>query len=603
MSKKKIYIECCGLALLASLTLTSCHDAIDSDVTGRGGEGIRQGDMVLFAAGATTSNEASRAGGITTTPGQTYYMAKGYRFVCRMYYQPHADNNLYGVDDGTDATAWLMVDNNPAITNEGNSLYRRSLYQTPTTTDTYGFDTEATCFYWQNRKPHAFLAWTDLNKASTLTYSPVKYAGGLKFEPADEEYVKRTGENEDQWVTQGYEVYQSSGNTEYTSWDEVTNAATNTTTYPDGLSAEDFTRAEYVYENGRQCRYTTDAATAELVSGSTTERKYGWIQYQIFFDKLAYTGLTSADTITTIKDSEASYLFSTKSNRYLAQAVSNTDGTTTYYATDTYGNVRYDETKDVKTFYFKRLQKLQNAEVITTLPCNVYDLTRKAVKDADGNITSYDIKSMSEQPDICQALTVMAPSGATQTANRVNLYFKHQFSQVQVNLRNSNDGSVKIDASQIKKVELLGVSEKGYVFTTLDENGLVEPTTYEPVNIGNYTDEQLKKNPYGTSFEMFSMTTDRNDYPANYICSFNSLTFGVLQAIRITWEESDTQITHEATLRVSDDALRNLHSGYKYVWNIELRRGTLAIVRTQIVDWLVPDDGSLNYGADGTISN
>ena len=51
---------------------------------------------------------------------------------------------------------------------------------------------------------------------------------------------------------------------------------------------------------------------------------------------------------------------------------------------------------------------------------------------------------------------------------------------------------------------------------------------------------------------------------------------------------------------MKDDQLRNLHSGYKYIWNIELRRGTLAIVRTEIVDWIVPE-GDLEYKTDGTI--
>ena len=51
---------------------------------------------------------------------------------------------------------------------------------------------------------------------------------------------------------------------------------------------------------------------------------------------------------------------------------------------------------------------------------------------------------------------------------------------------------------------------------------------------------------------------------------------------------------------MTDDRLRNLKSGCKYVWNIELRRGTLAIIRTEIVDWIVPD-GELEYNTSGTI--
>ena len=73
-----------------------------------------------------------------------------------------------------------------------------------------------------------------------------------------------------------------------------------------------------------------------------------------------------------------------------------------------------------------------------------------------------------------------------------------------------------------------------------------------------------------------------------------------MQAIRITWNEAKdgTGIEHKATYLITDDKLRNLKSGYKYIWNIELRRGTLAIVRTEIVDWIVPSN-ELEYTTDG----
>ena len=213
---------------------------------------------------------------------------------------------------------------------------------------------------------------------------------------------------------------------------------------------------------------------------------------------------------------------------------------------------------------------------------------------------------MAEQPDICQALTKMAPLSATQNANRVNLYFKHQFSQVQVNLKSSADLSVVIDKSNIQKVELLGVSDTAYVFTEINEDGEVEKTTYKTVDISDYTDEQLLNNQYGTSFEMFDMydaeasEAENWGYPAGYIKSYNAQ----LQAIRITWnEEKDgSGVTHVSTYVVSNEDLKNLKSGYKYIWNIELRRGTLAIIRTEIVDWIVPAS-DLEYESDGTIVN
>ena len=47
--------------------------------------------------------------------------------------------------------------------------------------------------------------------------------------------------------------------------------------------------------------------------------------------------------------------------------------------------------------------------------------------------------------------------------------------------------------------------------------------------------------------------------------------------------------------------LRTLQSGMKYIYDLELRRGTLAVIRTQIMDW--KQDEELVYGTNGTITN
>ena len=88
----------------------------------------------------------------------------------------------------------------------------------------------------------------------------------------------------------------------------------------------------------------------------------------------------------------------------------------------------------------------------------------------------------------------------------------------------------------------------------------------------------------------------------NYLKAYNAIAFRQLQAIRITWKEASTSILHEVTYVVADENLKNLRSGYKYIWNIELRRGTLAIIRTEISDWIVPAS-ELEYKTDGTIDN
>ena len=390
-----------------------------------------QGEMVQFAAGTTSNQVGTRAGeareGTNITPGATYYMPDAHRFVCRMYYIASADTAVkdFDVANGTDITTWMKVSGTM-----GNSLYWNRAYEVPTQYDSYGNDDSATCFYWQNRRPHAFLAWTDLNHATTIVGTDAKGSNGLKFEPADVSL----------------------------------------------------------------------------------------------------------------------------------------------------GEIR----------------------------ANAFNLTRAPRPDSHG--AEQTIERITDQPDICQALTIQSPLGATQSANRVNLYFKHQFSQIQVNIKGSADLSVVLSKDDIQKVELLGITDTAYVFTQINAQGELPTTTYKTVDISQFPDSELQRNPYGTSFEMFDMLdseagADKNwGYPTGYLKAYNAIAFGQLQAIRITWKEASTSILHEATYVVSDENLKNLRSGYKYIWNIELRRGTLAIIRTEISDWIVPAS-ELEYKTDGTIDN
>ena len=584
------------------LSLASCTDDIVENVGGKE-EDAFEGEMICFAAGTTENKVGSRAeeGSNSITPGRTYYMPDSYRFVCRMYYKASTDANAkFDVEGGSDITVWMKVKGD-----NGNSLYWRNNYQTLDESnsglfDTFGNDKEATCLYWQNRMDHAFLAWTDLNKATTNTYSPVKNSGALKFEPADLDYVKHTGIKEEQWVMAGYEVYAVGldKNPEFTTWEDLqsyleadNNYANNIANqYPDGISAEDYNEATYYYMNGKSCKFSKKKASYESVDN--TRRKFGWIQYKIFGTKLTYSVDKPGENIEEIKDSNGTpvYLYDKVNHKYLAKIEYDASNTPSYYQTDEYGNVLYDEENPQYVFYAKRLEENKEQEKLVLLPANAFDLTRNAT-----------FNSISDQPDVCRALTIQKPEGATQNANRVNLYFKHQFSQVQVNIK-SSDASVAIEKENILKVELLGVSEKAYVFTGIDEDGNVEPTTYEPVDISKYSDDHLTNNPYGTSFEMFDMGygNAKYEYPTGYAKAFNAITFGQLYAIRVTWKESETDIVHVSTYRVEDQTLQNLQSGYKYIWNIELRRGTLAIVRTEIVDWIVPI-GDLEYNGDGKI--
>ena len=214
-----------------------------------------------------------------------------------------------------------------------------------------------------------------------------------------------------------------------------------------------------------------------------------------------------------------------------------------------------------------------------------YDLTR-------GNKTT-----MTEQPDPIQAIATACPSGATPEANRVKLFFKHQFSQIQVNLKSSQDGSVAIDDhTLIESVELLGVAETGYVAYCIKPDGTVPATTSAPINLDDPKyDATEKDNPYGSCFSLFVRET-----VPGYLKSFEGIAFGTLQGIRITWKESNDEnaVKHVATYK----GVKNmtLESGKKYIYNIELRRSLIAQVKAEIVSW---DIDQTNYEADGTIDN
>jgi len=383
--------------------------------------------------------------GIDNTSGVPYMPLDG-RFVCTMYYHSAAGDteaSPYDIKDaedgGTSSTTWLRVNNN-----SGNSVYWNMAYNSVAeeNIDELGFDRSATCFYWQNRLPHAFLALADYNKLKTNV-------GAVTKNPEDQGKLKM-----------------------YPNWDK------DFITLPENPTEE---------------------------------------QQAAYDDKLS-------------------------DNRY----------------------------------------------------ANTYDLTR-------GSRTSMD-----QQPDPILALTIMKPAGATQEANRVRLYFRHQFSQIQVNIKGSTDESAAdISADQIDKVELLGISTEGYVCNRLNADGTVGATTAKEVKLDEYSDAQLEENKWGTSFEMFIM----DEAAVGYLKSFNAIAFGQLWAIRITWHEGTTLqpgITHVTTYQVpqtneSNEQLRQLQSSMKYIYDLELRRGTLAVIRTEILDWDQKEE--LVYGTDGTITN
>ena len=216
-----------------------------------------------------------------------------------------------------------------------------------------------------------------------------------------------------------------------------------------------------------------------------------------------------------------------------------------------------------------------------------------------------DMQSVNDQQDPIQAYASVTPSGATPEANRVSLIFNHCFSKVQVNLKPSVNGGLdggRLNYECIDKVELLGVSDTAYVFAPAVPDSLPydiayrEPA-YKQVVTTDYTDAEKEENPYCTSIEMFKAA--ENDVTVGYTSTHDVITFGVIQAIRITWHEKDTPTqTHVVTKAITEQTEKTLKSGYQHIFNLELRRGTLAILNAEIVEW---ETGKTYDNINGTI--
>lgn len=243
------------------------------------------------------------------------------------------------------------------------------------------------------------------------------------------------------------------------------------------------------------------------------------------------------------------------------------------------------------SFIYRIQERITVEKVKQTYYAKQYDLTKG------------DKTEMLQQPDPIQALTLKKPEGATQEANRVKLYFKHQFSQIQVNLKNSEDESdIPVKSEDILSVELLGVTRKGYVYVNLNDDGTVHPTDFEQVNRKTIPEAQWNE-PYGTTFNMFDRTDQltSTEKELGYIKSYEAIAFGRLEGIRIRWKEAgDEGVTHNVIFQIPDEGLKSLQSGYRYIYNLELRRGTLALIRTIIKDWMVDET---DYSTNGTIHN
>ena len=253
-----------------------------------------------------------------------------------------------------------------------------------------------------------------------------------------------------------------------------------------------------------------------------------------------------------------------------------------------YNKLKTNDGTDNGTLNFK------NSEEIEGKPM-VFDLRRKK-----------GMNSISDQQDIIMAHTEMSPAKATPEGNRVKLLFGHCFAKVQVNLKPLADGGLGNDLryDRIDKVELLGVADYAYLYnidvTSSQYNINNVKTEAKKVVANDYLNVNISDNPYYTCIETFKAPEDA--VTPGYVSTHEVITFGQVVAIRVTWHETDdkgnTTVTHEVTKKVEKDEERLLPSGQLHIYNLEMRRGTLAIINAEILPWT---DGE-TYTTDGKIT-
>ena len=253
-----------------------------------------------------------------------------------------------------------------------------------------------------------------------------------------------------------------------------------------------------------------------------------------------------------------------------------------------YNKLKTNDGTDNGTLNFK------NSEEIEGKPM-VFDLRRKV-----------GMNSISDQQDIIMAHTEMSPDKATPEGNRVKLLFGHCFAKVQVNLKPLADGGLGNDLKydRIDKVELLGVADYAYLYnidvTSSRYNINNVKTEAKKVVANDYLNVNISDNPYYTCIETFKAPEDA--VTPGYVSTHEVITFGQVVAIRVTWHETDsegnTTVTHVVTKKVEKDEERLLPSGQLHIYNLEMRRGTLAIINAEILPWT---DGE-TYTTDGKIT-
>ena len=144
------------------------------------------------------------------------------------------------------------------------------------------------------------------------------------------------------------------------------------------------------------------------------------------------------------------------------------------------------------------------------------------------------------------------------------------------------------------------MSEEAYVFYEVAADGSYHAPYAVPVDLRKYSATDLEQNPYGTAMKLYETTVT-----GDYLKAYHALAFGRLHAIRVTWVEmpdgentpAEQRVEHVVTRKVDAEG-RVLQSATRYVFNLELRRGELAILEPKIQPWEIDNS---EYKLDGKL--
>lgn len=202
--------------------------------------------------------------------------------------------------------------------------------------------------------------------------------------------------------------------------------------------------------------------------------------------------------------------------------------------------------------------------------------------------------AMTDQKDPLLAVAKKQPTGGNNEANRVTLTFQHQFAKVQVNIKADGVTVSESDNIEIESITLCGVASEATVYPVFSGTS---DTTHVATAASEATMDYTM--PLATTAE------------TGYLKTSNCIAFGKIGAIKVVWYEiaedkTRTQHTATYTFKASEqeegysEVSPTLESGKKYIYNLSMRRGTIAVVNAVIVDWGTVDT---SYSQDGIINS